>query len=238
MADALYESTLLALMGGYLSVNEEVTRALARAEPDAFLSLPFAEAVRAFRSRNVVSAERWTQLDAAARSRSFTATQLATDALVEHAHALVVRALEEGSTLREFGAALTSREISLGIEPSSSSYIETLFRTNVASAYGAGRYSQLTSPAVRAARPYVEYRAAGDARVRPNHRRLHGLVFRQDDPHWPKYMPPGGFNCRCVVVARRAEDVDESRVVDAGSLGPEYDPDPGWATAPSLTIVE
>jgi uncharacterized protein with gpF-like domain len=84
-------------------------------------------------------------------------------------------------------------------------------------AYGAGRIELLTSPAVAAVRPYLERRTARDDRVRETHAALEGTLFAQGSPEAVSYAPPYldaelQFNCRCVVVARRAEDVDTSKL--------------------------
>ena len=166
-------------------------------------------------------------MDEAARAESFTAVRLAHETLVTRARDLLLRTLNEGGTFDDFRTALTEDEHVLGVTPSAPWYLETVYRTNVQMAYGAGRLQLLTSPAVAAVRPYLERRTAKDDRVRPSHAALEGAVFRQDDPDIGAVSPPycGGtlaFNCRCVLVARRAEDVDPSRVMAAADV-PEPD---------------
>lgn len=170
-------------------------RALADKSAAAFFSLPFDEAVQEFLGKRVVTPEEFRRLSDAARTRAFTATQLASDGLRQHAFELLTQALQEGSTLRDFAAQLQAQEVSLGVTASSPAYLETVYRTNIQSAYGAGRYRQITNPVVVAARPYVEYRTAQDSRVRPSHAALDGVIFEQSDPNWQRYAPPNGFNC-------------------------------------------
>lgn len=242
IAASLYVASMQADMAGQLFVRTvEVPesaplRALDDRQPPAFLTMEFQEAIDAFLAREVMTPEQFRLLSDAAKQRAFTATRLATDGLRQRAFEQLMASLESGSTLREFAASIRSDEVSLGITPSDPGYLETVYRTNVQAAYGAGRYRQITSPVVVAARPFVEYRTAGDSRVRPSHAELNGKVFRQDDPGWSKYAPPNGFNCRCGVVVRRASDVDESRVVSASSL--DVQPDDGFASAPTVTLNE
>lgn len=250
-AGAVYRGAMHADLGGQVFVRtvevpESTRRALAAdgdaADPTdpeyeiAFLDLPFNEAIEAFMARRLMTPDEFRRLSDAARTRAFTATNLATQNLAARAQELLTAALSEGSTLPEFVAALRADEVSLGITASSPGYLETVFRTNVQASYGAGRYRQLTSPAVRAARPFVEYRTVRDDRVRPAHAELDGMVFRQDDPEWGRYAPPLGFQCRCVAIARREEDVDPSRVVDAATL--TVRPDPGFDAPPTVTLDE
>lgn len=49
-------------------------------------------------------------------------------------------------------------------------------------------------------RPYLEYMAINDSRVRPSHLALDGVI-RRDDPFWQKYYVPNGFRCRCTTTA-------------------------------------
>lgn len=48
--------------------------------------------------------------------------------------------------------------------------------------------------------PLLEYRTAGDARVREEHRALHGIIRPVSDHFWTTYYPPNGWNCRCTVI--------------------------------------
>ena len=234
LAKQIYEIGLHGRMAGGLFVAQfEAPEAFKRevALEDrpvpAFLALPFDEAIAAFERRNIVTPEEFETMDEAARAESFTAVRLAHETLVTRARDLLLRTLNEGGTFDDFRTALTEDEHVLGVTPSAPWYLETVYRTNVQMAYGAGRLQLLTSPAVAAVRPYLERRTTKDDRVRPSHAALEGAVFRQDDPDIGAVSPPycGGtlaFNCRCVLVARRAEDVDPSRVMAAADV-PEPD---------------
>lgn len=45
----------------------------------------------------------------------------------------------------------------------------------------------------------LQYRTAGDKKVRPAHQEMNGITLPASDPFWDKYYPPNGFNCRCTV---------------------------------------
>lgn len=75
------------------------------------------------------------------------------------------------------------------------------------------RYSQ------DADRYYLQYRTAGDERVREDHRPLHDITLPADDPFWAEYFPPNGWNCRCTAVrVRRSkyEPSDHDKAMAAG----------------------
>lgn len=93
--------------------------------------------------------------------------------------------------------------------------LETIYETNMQSAYMAGRYSQMMT-ATRYA-PWWEYSAIMDRRTRPTHAALNGRVFRFDDPFWDSWYPPNGFRCRCRVIPRT--DIEHQRGDFAPSSG-------------------
>jgi len=61
--------------------------------------------------------------------------------------------------------------------------------------------------------PYWRYIARGDARVRPTHAALDGMVLPKTDPFWATHTPPWEYNCRCDI-----EDADEDDARRAGGV--------------------
>lgn len=49
----------------------------------------------------------------------------------------------------------------------------------------------------------LQYRTAGDSKVRPEHAALNGVTLPPSDPFWQTYYPPNGWGCRCNVVQVR-----------------------------------
>ena len=239
VAATLYETQLHAHMGGQLfvrAVEVPETVALSRrvaldASQPSFFRLPFREALEAFLSRNIITAEEFQRLSAEMRAQSFSATRLASQHLVERARALLARTLEEGGTVDGFIRDMQDGAVNLGIEPASPHYLELISRNATQQSYGAGRLMQMESPAVQSARPFVEYRTAGDSRVRPSHAALRGVVFdRSSDPGWRRFAPPLGHQCRCAVVTRRESQVDRSAIRTSAELTAEgLGPDDGWS---------
>src|SRR4030042_1976036 len=84
---------------------------------------------------------------------------------------------------------------------------ETVFRTNVLSAYGAGHWEQAQE--IRSLRPYARYSAVMDGRTRPSHAALHGLIYPLDHPFWRTYWPPWDYNCRCFAVTLSQWEVEQ-----------------------------
>ena len=52
-------------------------------------------------------------------------------------------------------------------------------------------------------RYYLQYRTAGDDKVREEHAALNGTTLPPSDPFWELFLPPNGWNCRCTAVQVR-----------------------------------
>lgn len=65
----------------------------------------------------------------------------------------------------------------------------------------------------------LQYRTAGDDRVRETHAVLDGTTLPMDDPFWDKYLPPLGWNCRCTTVQVRRGKYPESDSKEAVMKG-------------------
>ena len=79
--------------------------------------------------------------------------------------------------------------------------LETIYRTNVAAAYEAGRQQVIFNDREDDPFGYVMYSAIMDNRTRPTHKALHGKVMEKSDPAWDAIAPPNGYNCRCTVIS-------------------------------------
>lgn len=101
----------------------------------------------------------------------------------------------------ELGVAGTrpekAKKILAKIAPFSEAYAETVYRTNLATAYTAGRFRQAQDPDVEAITPAFEYTPVGDSSTRHNHLAARGLLASIKDGIWDRFSPPMGFNCRC-----------------------------------------
>lgn len=238
ISGSLFRPMVQADMGGQLFVREvelpskskkfrresrQIKLAFEDAEA-AFLQMPFDEAVAYF-ERRFGSSARAADIIRKYRERADAA---ALRALEETAARIVDRIgthLEEGLDLESFVSEFASK----GFEPS---YLQTVYRTNVSTAYGAGRVRELEEVADFI--PYVEYRTAGDSAVRPAHAELDGKQWRNDDPEWKRYAPPNGFNCRCSMVSADEEDVDQSQLERRVTTSP----DKGFDKSPDELIEQ
>lgn len=78
-------------------------------------------------------------------------------------------------------------------------YSATVFRTNLATAYTAGRFRMVEDPNVASIIGAFEFNAIDDSDVRKNHLAAHGLLAAPADAIWDIFSPPIGYNCRCAL---------------------------------------
>lgn len=76
-------------------------------------------------------------------------------------------------------------------------YLEAEYAHATGSALMAARWQQ----AERDGDKYLlQYRTAGDEKVREEHSLLDGITLPPSDPFWSNYYPPNGWGCRCTAV--------------------------------------
>lgn len=206
--------------------------------------LPPEEAIEYLRSLGLVVSEDWLSVLEAVRRNSFTVAGVARLDMLEDIRGGILKALEEGQTLNDFTAGMKELFARKGWQGVTPYRLENIFRTNIQSAYNAGRYKQMTDPYVVRRRPIWFYSAVNDSATRPEHAALHGTMRRYDDPFWDEYFPPNGYRCRCTVRTLSDEQAKtrgyegergapkEGVDVRTGEIIKRPRPDPGFAQNP------
>ena len=85
-------------------------------------------------------------------------------------------------------------------ETYNSNYLRAEFNFVQASAEMAAKWERFMQDGDRY---YLQYRTAGDAKVRPTHAEMAGITLPASDPFWAEFYPPNGWGCRCSVVQVR-----------------------------------
>lgn len=187
----------------------------------ALIDLPPAEAIAAFEAKGYKVSWNWWETWKEANAEAFTVAKLLRTDVLADIRDGVAQSLARGETERWFSQRLTpvlqdkgwwGKKIvvdSAGqaevVQEGSPRRLKTIFRTNLQTAYAAGRWKQFQDNA--ADRPFVQYMAILDNRTRPAHAALNGRVFRLDDPVLEVIAPPNGYNCRCMLRALSAENI-------------------------------
>jgi len=97
--------------------------------------------------------------------------------------------LAEGRSYADFTSNFRQLYESYGITPDNAIRLDTIFRTNMFTAYTAGLVKQVEQ--VKDRFPVWRYVSILDNRTRQSHRNLNGKLFRRGP------YPPISFNCRC-----------------------------------------
>jgi SPP1 gp7 family putative phage head morphogenesis protein len=109
--------------------------------------------------------------------------------------------------------------------------LKTIYSTNLSVAYSAGRYKAMKENA--GDRPYWMYDATMDSNTRLGHAKLHGKVYRHDDPFWDVYLPPNDWGCRCGVIPITEKEVEKDNLkIEKGEDFNDFIPGEGWAHNP------
>ncbi len=186
--------------------------------------LRFEEAIRWFEGKVPLLPGEFKRLSAEAKRRAFTMAGVAELDRMAWLHQTLIDALEEGQTLDQWRKRVRER-----MQNAHPGHLETAFRTNVQSAYSAGRWAQLNHPAVRKTRPYWMYDAVLDARTTPICRARDGTVLPADDPWWQSNTPPLHFNCRSGIRALTEADAKRRGITETPTAEP---PEEGFGLPP------
>ena len=193
----------------------------------------FVEAIKAAEARQVVLPEvYYGQLQGVARQQAFSIAGIASYDQLKAVKDSLVKALRTGKTFKQWQREQAVKDLNLP-----KYRLEAIFRTNLQSNYQAGRWEQIQRN--KHNRPYVMYDAINDARTRPAHAAMDGIIRPVDDPFWLTHKPINGINCRCGVIslseaeaqARSRNGKGLNKPIDEEAMRPDpgFDyPDPGF----------
>jgi SPP1 gp7 family putative phage head morphogenesis protein len=212
--------------------------------------LPFDEAIRFFQEKGMqISPDSYRDVWAAAHVQAFTVARVTQMDVLEDIRKAVDTAVKDGTPLNQFKKDLIpllerrgwfspkgeDAEIKMPDGTTRKRLtpwrLDNIYRTNLQSAYHAGRYRQMLENAPN--RPWWMYDAVNDSRTRPSHAAMDGKVYRFDHPIWDSWHPPVGYRCRCTL--RSLSDQDMKRTGKRESISPPLaKPDPGFDYNPGM----
>ncbi|WP_193583759.1 phage head morphogenesis protein, partial [Laribacter hongkongensis] len=159
------------------------------------LNLPPEKAIAYFEQKGYAIGFKWQDVWAEAHAKAFTVAGVMKLDVLTDVHDALADSLQRGGTLADFKNRLRPILEAKGwwgkgqvVDPVTGEIsgrrltprrLDTIFRTNLQSAYMAGRYQTMMENV--ADRPWWQYVAVMDSRTRPAHRALHGRIFRYDD---------------------------------------------------------
>lgn len=194
--------------------------------------LKFVEAIAWAAGRVELTKPEWEKLSAEARRRAFTVAAVAQADVLHDVRKAVDSAVDVGTTLEDFKKAVGEKLEGewAGSVANPAWRIETIFRTNVQSAYAAGRFKQATEPDTLAVRPVWMFDTIMDSRTSPICAKCNGVTLPADDPWWKDHQPPLHHACRSTVIALTEE---QAKVHGVTEKAPRSDPAKGFGAPPT-----
>lgn len=170
---------------------------------------PFARQIEFFRAKLNLPTERWDGIVGRAHDRAFIVAGVSKADLLADLRAAVDKAIAEGKGLeafrRDFRAIVQKHGwtgwTGEGSKAGEAWRTKVIYQTNMAMSYAAGRYRDLTDPALLKLLPYWRY-VHNDSVIhpRPLHLAWDGVTLPHDHPFWQTHFAPNGWGCRCRVV--------------------------------------
>lgn len=242
----------------------------------ALFGQPPRRAIEYLEQKQVMPSEDWWRVQGDAHNKSFVIAHMTQLDLLEDIRQSLVDAQKNGMNLKQWSEVAEqkmkargwwgkqeiqteagTREVQLG----NAYRLRTIYQTNMAQAYEAGRQSVMWSEDKLF--PYVQYSAILDNKTRPRHRALHGVVMHKSDPAWAAIAPKNGYNCRCTVFELMQADIDANGYqvrrsdgyfsidqVDVSNGGiatvarlnfpdlPAFQTDAGWVGRPNINMTQ
>lgn len=167
-------------------------------------NLPYAEAVEYLKKRDVIKKVDYNKLSDKMRFRAFTASRIADGDLLKRINSELIKNVNDGKGLKDF-LSLTKTDIlnKVGMGAGGQGwYWETVYRTNVQTAYNTGRMMGFEEDKPLA----LHFVGIEDARQTDVCHSMSNVIRPYDDPLWEKYIPPLHFGCRSTVRAIYDED--------------------------------
>lgn len=197
---------------------------------EAALALSFAQAIAFFRAKLNLPTDAWDDIWQEAHDRAFVVAGATAADLLADLRQAVDKAISTGTTLEQFRRDF--RDIVArrgwtgwtgeGTRAGEAWRTRVIYETNLRTSYAAGRWAQLTDPALLQARPWWRYIHSDSVlNPRPHHKRWGDmrLTLRHDHPWWRTHYPPNGWGCRCRVVALSEDNLAKSGIKVESSSG-------------------
>jgi SPP1 gp7 family putative phage head morphogenesis protein len=166
-----------------------------------------AEAVRFFKQKVPLLSAEFLKLRYEARQRAFTVASATRLDQVNDVMQGIARAIEKGESFEKFKRELVDK---LGQSWGTKGYaLESIFRTNVQSAYSAARWRGANRPENKDARPIGKFNALADGRLCPICADCDGVTLPLDDDWWQSHNPLLHNSCRCEIDTLRPDEADK-----------------------------
>lgn len=200
---------------------------IAPGEPIAPVS--FREVVADIVSRRPELAEGYRAVQEVYRRHGFACARSTDLAVTERVQSVLANVVLDG------GIA-SPRKVIEALGDWKRSYADTVYETNVKTAYTAGMWKRIEEPEVARVLPGMRFVSSLLPTTRPNHAAAHGLTAPSSSHLWEVFSPPLGYRCCCSVREISVIEARREGLVDADGrlrtiVPPTFSaarPDPGF----------
>jgi hypothetical protein len=199
------------------------------AEAPTGLGRGFLPAIEYMRNRQVnLPTAKWNDLWQGQHARAFVVAGVMREDMLADFRAAIDRAIAQGTSYDTFRKDFDAIVARYGWAHTGTAAWRSrvIWQTNVRTAFMAGRYAQMTDPAVLEQMPYWIYDHTTILNAREEHKVWDGLVLRHDDPWWQTHYPPNGWGCNC-----RVRPLSERQLRKLGKTKPDAAPPAGGVPA-------
>lgn len=189
---------------------------------DAF-DVPAAQAIKYFQAKGLKPTFSYLDMIGGQHDNAFTVAKMMQVDMLAQVRNSLDSALANGTSFKEWSDTITPILQSGGwwgrqqvLDPLTGQEIvaqlgspwrlETIFRTNMQTAYAAGAWQEIQ--AQKEIAPFLMYDAIDDFRTRPAHKAWDQTVLPVDSTWWSSHYPPNGYNCRCSVIQLSMDEVE------------------------------
>jgi SPP1 gp7 family putative phage head morphogenesis protein len=185
------------------------------------------EAYAYFGKRIPIPYSVYSEMVAWAKARAFSLADVESGTVLKAMQVHLLEAIDNGWTFERFRFSVLNDpklQNSAPIREASTGYLETVFRTNLMSAYNEGAWQFYQDPDV--ADVIVAYQFVGilDNRECEICREMDGQTFLADDPIWDRMWAPLHFKCRCrnvgITKYEKLNLADKVPVIDGQEIQP------------------
>ncbi len=228
----VHEGLLMALLLGMNHVYEDIYFGEYQ-----YQGISFDEAIKFLSSRVPLTKQEFYSLEAGLRLRSFTVARLTELDYINRVRLVLKNSLSKGYPLSKFWEEMKDDYLlqMSGFEQSNPWYWETVFRTNLQTAYNAGRKIQIAkNPNIK----YLQFIGINDKRQTSICKCRNNIILPATHKFWEKNTPPLHFNCRSTLRPIYKSEAELKNYKISDLTGIEVEPQKGFGLDPVKALKE
>jgi len=164
-----------------------------------WIPIPPEKAIELFEGRTILERAEFDLLEANARRHATTAAGMSTEVIASRLQPALMNALVDGTPMNVVIDDLADIALSRW-------HAETIFRTNIQTAYNNGHAEALYHPDMASLIPAFQFIAIVDDRTTDICQERNGMIFSRGEMTTVDVVPPCHYNCRSTIVGVNAAE--------------------------------